>query len=85
MNKDREIASLYKILALYESIEDETSPTTEGTYRSYVDRQYVYWLGVGNADIYDTLKGLFTLGKEAGHDRVKALVFHLIEVVKQGY
>lgn len=84
MNKTREIDSLYKILALYEEIENTESPVTLGGYLGYVDRMYVQWLGVGNSEIYDTLKGLWTLGLQAGHRRVKSMVFHMIEVVERG-
>lgn len=80
---DKRISSIYKILALYEDIDNTESPVTEGAYLTYLDRQYVYWLGEGNADIYDLLKGLWRLGKEAGHKRVKSTVFHIIEIIER--
>lgn len=83
MNKTEEIDSLYKILALYEDIYNDKSPITLNSYLNYIDRLYVKWVGIGQADIYNTLKGLWVLGENAGHRRVKSMVFHMISVIER--
>lgn len=83
MNKSKEIDSLYKILALYEDIENEQSNITAESYLNYLDKLYIKWLGVGNSDIYNTIKGLWLLGKDAGHHRVKSIVFHMIGLIER--
>ena len=83
MNK-KDIASIYKVLILYENLNNED--ITIDSYLNYIDRLYVYWVGVGEKEIYEILKGLWTLGVEAGHRRVKSMVFHMIDIIeKRGY
>lgn len=84
MEKEKEINSLYKVLALYEEIDKEGSDITLESYLNYIDRMYVRWLGIGITEISDSLMGLWKLGKDAGHQRVKSTIFHLIGVVKDG-
>lgn len=84
MDKTKEINSIYKILVLYEDLEKNSSGITLNGYLRYVDRLYVEWLGKGEKEIYEILKGLWFLGKEAGHERVKSLVFHIISIIKRG-
>lgn len=80
---NNKINSLYKILTLYEDIENENSPVSVESYLSYVDKMYVKWLGIGNEDIYTMLRGLWTLGENAGHKRVKSIVFDMIGIVER--
>ena len=54
---------------------------TEKEYLSYLRRLYVRYLGRGNAEVYNTIKGLQKLGRNAGHDLVRQTVFHLISLV----
>lgn len=82
MDKVKEINSIYKILALYEDINKEGINITLESYLNYIDRLYVKWLGIGNMEIYETLKGLWLLGDKAGHRRVKSMVFHMISVIQ---
>lgn len=84
IEKTKEIDSLYKILALYEDVEDWKSEIGIESYLNYIDRLYVKWVGIGNPEIYNTLHGLWTLGKDAGHRRVKSMVFHMIGVIERG-
>lgn len=84
MNKRKEIDALYKILALYEDMENGKNSINLESYLNYIDRLYVKWVGVGTSDIYDTLKGLWVLGREAGHRRVKSMVFYMIAQVEKG-
>lgn len=84
MDKRKEIDALYKILALYEDMENGKNSINLESYLNYIDRLYVKWVGVGTSDIYDTLKGLWVLGQEAGHRRVKSMVFYMIAQVEKG-
>ena len=81
MNKKDDIASIYKILILYENLSNED--ITIDSYLNYIDRLYVYWVGVGDKEIYEILKGLWVLGLNAGHKRVKSMVFHMIDVIEK--
>ena len=80
MNK-KDIASIYKVLILYENLNNED--ITIDSYLNYIDRLYVYWVGVGDKEIYEILKGLWVLGLNAGHKRVKSMVFHMIDVIEK--
>ena len=80
MNK-KDIASIYKVLILYENLNNED--ITIDSYLTYIDRLYVYWVGVGDKEIYEILKGLWILGANAGHKRVKSMVFHMIDVIEK--
>jgi hypothetical protein len=82
MNKTKEINAIYKILALYEDINKTEINITVDSYLNYIDRLYVKWLGIGVAEIYETLKGLWILGEKAGHRRVKSMVFHMISIIE---
>lgn len=81
---EKEISSIYKILVLYEEIEKNESLDNIDSYLNYLDRLYVYWLGIGDKEIYEIIKGLWILGENAGHKRVKSMVFHLIDIIKKG-
>lgn len=83
-SKDTAIASIYKILVLYENITDTTNPIDVDAYLGYIDRLYVYWVGIGNDEVASLLHGLYILGVDAGHKRVKSIVFHIIDCVKKG-
>lgn len=83
MENNKEISALYKILVLYEEVIDDKSPINIDSYLNYIDRLYVYWFGIGKEEIYSILKGLWKLGANAGHKRVKSLVFHMIDIIKK--
>lgn len=78
--KEKDISSIYKILILYENIDNDLKVDS---YLNYIDRLYVYWVGVGEKEIYEILKGLWVLGKDAGHRRVKSMVFHMIDIIEK--
>lgn len=78
------IAPIYKILLLYEDVMSDESNVCEADYLKYLDRLYVRYLGYGEREIYDTIKGLNTLGVAASHDIVKASVFHMIDLMQKG-
>ena len=83
MDKNKEISALYKILVLYEEYTDDKIPINIDSYLNYIDRLYVYWFGIGKEEIYSILKGLWKLGGNAGHKRVKSLVFHMIDIINK--
>lgn len=84
MGKEKEISSIYKILVLYEEVEKNKSLDNINSYLNYLDRLYVYWLGNGEKEIYEIIKGLWRLGTNAGHKRTKSMVFHMIDIIKKG-
>jgi hypothetical protein len=84
MDKEREISSIYKILILYEEVEKNKCIEKLNSYLNYLDRLYVYWLGNGKKEIYEIIRGLWALGINAGHKRVKSMVFHMIDIIKKG-
>ena len=83
MDKNKEISALYKILVLYEEFFNNKSPINIDSYLNYIDRLYIYWLGIGEEEIYNVLKGLWKLGINAGHKRVKSSVFHMIDIINK--
>lgn len=83
MDKKREIAGVYKILGLYEDM-CNANRVTQKDYLTYLDRIYVMYLGTGDKEIYGMLKGLWELGADAGHARVKSVVFHIIDLISRG-
>ena len=83
MDIEKEIASIYKILILYENIENKENLIDIESYLNYIDRLYVYWVGIGEKEIYTILKGLWALGANVNHKRVKSMVFHMIDIIKK--
>ena len=83
MNIEKDISSIYKILILYENIENKENLVDIDSYLNYIDRLYVYWVGVGEPEIYTILKGLWLLGANVTHKRVKSMVFHMIDIIKK--
>ena len=83
MNKEQRINELFNILVQFEKIHEIGSGVTEATYKHYLDRLYIWYLGYGNNEIAIGIKGLFNLGKDARHDSVKRIVFHMIDVINK--
>ena len=83
MGKVQEINSIYKILGLYEDMADENSQVDLNSYLAYLDRVYIYWLGSGVSEIYNSIKGLYTLGESATHKQVKSVVFGAIDFINK--
>lgn len=84
MKKKEMISQIFKILLLYEDVYKKDNNITEKDYIGYLDRLYVYWLGVGSSEIYNILKGLRILGINANHKIVKSMVFHTINLIEKG-
>lgn len=51
-------------------------------YLAYLKRIGVRYLGLGEHEIYQSIKGLERLGYESDKRTVKAVVFHMINIVK---
>lgn len=84
MGEKKTISPIYKVLLLFEDVQNNSSSVTEEQYVNYIDRLYVRYLGQGNEEVYQTLYGLYLLGASAKHDTVKRAVFHIIEILDKG-
>lgn len=78
------IPPIFKILLLYEDVNNSESNITEKDYLKYLDRLYIRYCGFANQEICQTIKGLHSLGVKIEHDSVKATVFHLIDLINKG-
>ena len=81
MDLEKKIGEIYNILIQFEKIGENN--VSEDTYRSYLDRLWVWYNGFGNVEIANSIKGLEALGQEADHDTVRRTVFHLISLLKR--
>lgn len=84
MYNKQQIDEIFNILIQFEKIGNPLSNVTEDSYRNYLDRLNVCYLGYGRADIACAIKGLGELGASAQHDTVKRIVFHIIDTIKKG-
>lgn len=85
MDKKQKIDEIYEILIQFEALKNSDSLVTEESYKNYLDRLFVWYLGKGNEEIYNGIKGLYLLGGEASHKTVKRMVFHMINILdKEG-
>ena len=71
--------SLYKILVLYENMQDEKTDVTLNDYLVYLNRQFVRFVTLDN-EIAETIKGLCALSDNLDHKTVKSVVFHLMHL-----
>ena len=69
MSQNRCADEFYKILGLWED-----------SYLKYLNRLFVKYYGLDKQEIYALIKGLYELKDNAGHETVKSVVFHLIEL-----
>ena len=83
MAKEQKINELFNILVQFEKISDPNSPTTEFTYKNYLDRLYTWYFRYGNQEIATYIEGLYKLGASAKHDSVRRVVFHMISVLNK--
>ena len=81
MNKKQKIDKIFNILVQFEKIKDPVSNVTEETYKNYLNRLSVWYLGYGNEEIFCGIQGLYDLGASAEHETVKRMVFHLIDIL----
>lgn len=83
MKKTNLVSPLFKILLLYEDMIDENSDVTMEDYLAYLNRIGVRYLGIGEHEIYQSIKGLEALGEESNKRIVKSVVFHMISIIKR--
>lgn len=83
ITKKKRIDSIFYILVQFEQMMDDNTDVTEETYRNYLDRINVWYLGRGNEDIGYAIEGLKKMGKTATHDTVKRMVFHIINILNK--
>lgn len=82
LTKSKMIQYIYKVLLLFEDVQNINSEVTESDYRSYLNRMFV--LFSKEAEITQYVSGLIDLGAEATHANVKASVFHMIKLIDKG-
>ena len=82
LTKPKMIQYIYKVLLLFEDVQDVNSEVTESDYRSYLNRMFV--LFSKEVEITQYVSGLIDLGAEATHANVKASVFHMIKLIDKG-
>lgn len=82
MYKARMIKNIYKVLLLYEDVQNTESVVTEADYLSYLNRMYV--LFSKNNELTQYLDGLIGLSMKATHSNVKSAVFHMIRIIDKG-
>lgn len=83
MSKEQRINAIFNILVQFEKIFESNSSVTEETYRNYLDRLYIWYLGYGNEEIATCIEGLYNLGAKAKHDSVRRSVFHIIDLLNK--
>ena len=85
MFKKERIDRIYEILIQFENLQKNELNITEESYKSYINRLIMFYIGYGNEDIECCLRGLYKLGINADHDTVRQIVFHIIGVLdKEG-
>lgn len=70
MYKTKMIKNIYKVLLLYEDVQNPGTLVSETDYLSYLNRMYV--LFSKNSEITQYLNGLIRLGMRATHTQCKS-------------
>ena len=79
MSQNRHADEFYKILGLWEDAFQKRT-IEKDSYLKYLNRLSVKYYGLDKQEIYALIKGLYELKDNAGHETVKSVVFHLIEL-----
>ena len=79
MSQNRRADEFYKILGLWEDAFQKRM-IEKDSYLKYLNRLFVKYYGLDKQEIYALIKGLYELKDNAGHETVKSVVFHLIEL-----
>lgn len=83
MSADKRVDGIYKILPLYEAVVAGESELALQGYMAYLSRVYIQYMGIGDDEICELIKGLIHLRDGAKHDDVKRVVFHIISALKR--
>lgn len=84
MKKDKKIASIYKILLIFEDAISPDVGVSEAEYLAYLERLFVWALSWGEEEVSGTIQGLMSLGAKAQHKTVRSVVFHMIDLIDRG-
>ena len=79
MSQNRHADKFNKILGLWEDAFQKKKKKKD-SYLKYLNRLFVKYYGLDKQEIYALIKGLYELKDNAGHETVKSVVFHLIEL-----
>ena len=79
MSQNRLADEFYKSLGLWEDAVQKRT-IEKDSYLKYLNRLFVKYYGLDKQEIYALIKGLYELKDNAGHETVKSVVFHLIEL-----
>ena len=79
MRQNNHANEFYKILVLWEDAFQKRT-NEKDSYLKYLNRLFVKYYGLDKQEIYALIKGLYELKDNAGHETVKSVVFHLIEL-----
>ncbi len=83
VTKKQRINSIFYILIQFEQMIDGSTDVTEETYRNYLDRVNVWYLGRGDEEIGYAIEGLKKMGKDVSHETVRRIVFHMIDILNK--
>ena len=83
VTKKQRIDSIFYILVQFEQMFESEADVTEESYRNYLDRVNVWYLGRGDEEVCYASEGLKKLGKDAEHDTVRRIVFHIISLINK--
>lgn len=81
MSKNKRIDGIYKILPMYEDAVENAELFDD--YLAYLSRIYVRYMGYGNKEIAESIKGLIELQDNIIHDDVHRVVFHMISLLEK--
>lgn len=81
MDRKQKIASLFKILPLYESVVKQDGEIKAEDYLTYLDRVSIEYLGMGEDSIYNLLKGLRETAFSLEVKTVRSIVFHMTNML----
>lgn len=83
MSVDKRVDGIYKILPLYEAVTAGESDLALQGYMAYLSRVYIQYVGIGDDEICELIRGLIHLRDNAEHDDVRRVVFHIISILKK--
>ena len=84
MSSNKRIDGIYKILPMYETVLETKDEHVLNDYLAYLGRVYIRYLGYGNNEISDSIKGLIRAQNEVPQEDVHRIVFHMISLLEKG-